>query len=225
MTVALVIPVLNEEDAMDWVLDRVPERAGGHSVETYVIDGGSTDGTRETVQGRAELIEQSFAGGKGAAMQEAVEKTDADIYAFIDGDGTYDPEELGRLVDEIEDGADHVAGSRINSESLSTFNFKQLYGNKAFSAFFSLIYRKGLSDVLTGFRALDADFLEGLEVGSRGFVIETELAAKTVLRGGELREIDITFSERKGSSKLSFIRDGARIWLYAAYFRIQGLSR
>mgnify|MGYP001144647888 FL=1 len=69
-SVAVVMPALNEREAIVQLLEEMPEKVCGIEIESYVIDGGSSDGTKDAVNNSdATLINKSYRGGKGAAMR------------------------------------------------------------------------------------------------------------------------------------------------------------
>ncbi len=211
--IAAVVPTLNEEDAIGWVLERMPASIGGHDVDVVVLDGGSEDRTCEIAQDHGvEVIEQRYRGGKGAAMRQAFDDIDADIFVFLDGDGTYDPEEMDELVEPVLDGeAEHVAGSRIERREDGAIPFFNLIGNKLFNWTVRWVYGADIRDMLSGYRAIDGDLAERLPILQDGFGIETELTVLTLDSDASLREIPVRYLHRKGSSKLHPVRDGFNI--------------
>jgi len=152
--IAVIVPTLNEEKAIGEVLEKFPAETHGHKVELYVIDGGSTDNTVSIAEEKgATVLRQHLTGGKGDAVREAIEEIDADIYVMIDGDGTYDPEELDKILEPIVNGeAGHVIGKRVKREqgAIPTLN---LAGNKIFNLFATIFTGESVEDMLSGFRA------------------------------------------------------------------------
>jgi len=211
--IAAVVPTLDEEDAIGAVLDAMPSSIAGEPVEVFVIDGGSTDDTMEIARAHgATVMEQSYPGAKGAAVREAIEEIDAAVYVFLDGDGTYDPAGMPRLVLPVLRGeADHVIGTRFKGRepgALSRFN---LVGNIVFNRLTSLLTGYQVQDMLSGYRALGSEHARSMTMQEDGFGIETELTFRTLNSRARLVQTPITYSRREGSSKLRPVRDGARI--------------
>jgi len=99
MSVAVILATLNEEKAVGKVIEDIPDEVNGIETQAFVIDGGSKDDTVKVAKDSdAQIIKQSFEGGKGAAMRESLEKIDAEAYVFMDADMTYPPEEMSKLV-------------------------------------------------------------------------------------------------------------------------------
>lgn len=215
-SVAVVMPALNEQEAIIQLLKEMPEKVRGLNVEIYVIDGGSSDGTKEVVENSdATLINQSYRGGKGSAMREGLEKINSEIYVFMDADMTYPPEEMDKLVKPIEEGeADHVIGSRLAENQEGAFMYRNFYANKMLGWLYRKLTDSEIQDFLTGYRAVSSELVEKLELNSTGFEIETEITFKTLKLGENIEEVDITYRPRVGESKLDFKKEGLRIPLY-----------
>lgn len=215
-SIAVVMPALNEREAIVQLLEEMPETVCGRDTETYIIDGGSIDGTQEVVkESRAELINQSYSGGKGAAMRESLDKIESDIYVFMDADMTYPPGELEKLVRPIENGeAKHVMGSRLERREKGAFMYRNFYANKMLGWLYRKLTDSEIKDFLTGYRAISNDLAEKLELNSEGFEIETEITFKTLKLGEKVKEVEIKYRPRVGESKLDFKKEGLKIPLY-----------
>jgi len=217
MVVAVIFPALNEEEAIPELIQQVPDTVRNKKTEIYVVDGGSTDKTVEkAVENGAKIINQEYEGGKGSAMREALDKIQADIYAFMDADKTYSPKELNKIVTPIlENNIKHVSGSRFNKRDEDAFQQINYFGNKFLAWFFRRLTFSNIEDFLTGYRALDSKLVEQLNLNSKGFEIETELVIKTLKKDEKIKEVDINYSSRIGKSKLDFKTDGTKLVLHA----------
>lgn len=211
--IAIIIPTLNEEKAIYSVVKGFPDEYRGEEVKTYVIDGGSSDKTvSEAKRANAEIIRQKLEGGKGNGVQECLKQVEADIYVMIDGDGTYEPKEMSKIVDPVIDGeAQHVIGRRKRREEGSIPKLN-LIGNKIFNLVTRLTTRKDIHDMLSGYRAFTKESLEHTEITKPGFGIETEMTFTALENNIRIKEVDISYSERSGESKLNPLSDGWRIF-------------
>jgi glycosyltransferase involved in cell wall biosynthesis len=109
MSVDVVLPCLNEAEALPWVLSRIP--TGWRAV---VVDNGSTDGSARIAQELGALVVHEPRRGFGAACHAGLLAADAEIVAFLDADGSLDPAQLHRVVDPVRaDTADLVLAARI----------------------------------------------------------------------------------------------------------------
>jgi len=208
MKTCILIPTLNEEKNIGDVVEKFVE----NGFKVVVIDGHSTDRTREIAESKgAEVILQSGK-GKGQAIKEAFSHIDSDIVIMIDGDGTYLPEEVDRLLKPIEKGyAEHVIGNRFANYEKGAFTRLNLIGNKILNFFFRLIYGIELHDILSGYRALTRDVYKNVYLTKSGFEVETELTVDSLSKGFSVVEVPITYRKRGGETKLNPIKDGLRI--------------
>lgn len=210
--IAVIIPTLNEEKAIKEVLNDFPDECCGEEVKLYVIDGGSKDSTVEIAEENgAEVIYQRLTGGKGDAIREAIEKIDSEYYVTIDGDGTYDPEELEKIVRPMVDKeADHVIGRRITKEP-GAIPLLNRGGNKLFNIFATFFTGKSIKDMLSGYRGFTRESLHNTAFTRPGFGIETEMTLTAVENNIAVKEVPISYTKRKGNSKLNPISDGFKI--------------
>jgi len=208
MEITVVIPTLNEEEAIGEVVGGFVKR--GYRV--LVIDGNSKDRTREIARDSgAEVVIQSGR-GKGQAIAEAFEIVDSDILVLVDGDGTYLPDEVEKLLDPILKGkAEHVVGNRFANFERGAFTRLNLIGNKLLNMFFRFAYGVDLRDILSGYRALKREVYKSVELKKSGFEVETELTVETIARGFRIVEVPITYRKRGGKTKLNPLKDGFRI--------------
>jgi dolichol-phosphate hexosyltransferase len=212
--IEIIIPTLNEERTLQTLIGDIRSSISPVKTTILVIDGGSTDRTvdicrRENVRC---IIQKRK--GKGSAMREAVEQSDADIVVFIDGDGTYSPSDLESLLRPLlNDQADMVVGSRIAEKrekgSISAFN---TVGNKLFNKTINFAMKSSITDSLSGYRALYRKMFKDLILFSDSFEIEVEMTVEALAKGYRVIEIPITYGLRIGSrTKLDPLGDGIRI--------------
>jgi dolichol-phosphate mannosyltransferase len=224
--ISVILPALNEESALKQMLEDLPSKVLGLETRFYVIDGGSEDETRELVRNSgAELLRQDNGGGKGSAMREAADKINSDIYVFMDADTTYPLEELDEVVRPVKDrDVDHVIGSRFRKRENGSFMYINLFGNKVIGWFFRRLTKSNVKDFLSGYRALNSELMEELELESDGFEIETEMTFKSIWSAADIEEVDISYRPRVGESKLSFLKDGIKIPFYGLKLWLLRLS-
>jgi len=210
--VCILIPTLNEEESIGEVISEF-KKCGFTNI--LVIDGHSTDATREIAEREGARVVVQKGKGKGTAVRQAFDLIDDDVLVMIDGDGTYSPSEVSTLLAPILNGeADHVIGNRFGFGG--SFSPLHRFGNWALNKVFWLGYGIKLHDILSGYRALTKDGVSKLDLEKTGFEIEAEMAIKSVRRGIRMKEVPITYQTRKGKAKLNTFRDGFKI-LYTLY--------
>lgn len=208
--VKVCVPTLNEEESISDVISDIMS-AGYNNV--LVIDGGSKDNTRSIAKDEgAEVHNQQYDGGKGAAMREAFDITDEDILVFIDGDNTYNADDIDKLVNPVKDGEfGHVIGNRFADMDEDAMKLSHKFGNRTINIVFRILYREKLVDILSGFRAISRDAYNSMGIESSGFDIETELCAKSVKNNIKTLVVSTSYYERNGESNLQGFSDGMLI--------------
>ncbi|ASJ15370.1 S-layer glycoprotein N-glycosyltransferase AglJ [Thermococcus radiotolerans] len=207
--ITILIPTKNEEGAIGEVIDGFKEL--GYT-NIFVIDGHSTDRTREIAEKKGATVVLQSGKGKGQAVAEAFKMIDTDVVVMIDGDGTYDPKDVERLIQPIERGiAEHVIGNRLENFEKGAFTKLNLVGNKVFNFLFRFMYGVEVHDLLTGYRALTREVYKSAELEKHGFEVETELTVETIAKGFRIAEVPISYRKRKGKANLHPIKDGWRI--------------
>lgn len=218
-SVKVCIPTLNEEESIGDVIDNI--RDIGY--DPVVIDGGSYDRTREIAENKqCEVKIQSRDGGKGSAMKDAFDIIDEEIIVFIDGDKTYEPEHIDKLVKPIKNSDyKHVIGSRFSSMEKDAMSLTHIFGNRMINLTFRLLYGFYLIDILSGFRAIKKSEINNLDIKSDGFDIETELTSLCIKNNIKTTTVPTNYYNRGGHSKLSGFQDGWKIFarMIECYFR------
>jgi len=211
--IEIIIPTLNEERTLRTVINDIRSSALSN-LSILVIDGGSTDRTRDICKTEKVKCVLQKTKGKGSAMREAVEHSAADIVVFMDGDGTYAPSNLISIVEPLlNDEADIVVGSRILGErdkgAMTSLNS---LGNKLFNRTINFALKTAVTDSLSGFRALYRKTFKDLVLFSESFEIEVEITVEAIAKGYRVLEVPITYGLRNGTpTKLNPIKDGIRI--------------
>jgi len=207
--VTILIPTKNEEDGIGGVIDGF-KKLGYYNI--LVIDGHSTDRTREIAKEKGARVVLQSGKGKGQAIAEAFKLIDTDVVVMIDGDGTYDPNDIEMVLEPIRRGiADHVIGNRLPNFEKGAFTRLNLIGNKTFNALFRFMYGVEVHDLLTGYRALTRDLYKSVKLEKHGFEVETELTVETIAKGFRIAEVPINYYRRKGRANLHPIKDGFHI--------------
>ncbi|WP_010480021.1 S-layer glycoprotein N-glycosyltransferase AglJ [Thermococcus zilligii] len=207
--VTIIIPTLDEEKGIGKVIDAFKEQ--GYT-NIFVIDGNSKDRTREIAREKGATVVVQSGRGKGQAVVEAFSLVNSEVAVMIDGDGTYDPYDIEKMLEPIRRGvADHVIGNRLINYEKGAFTRLNLIGNRILNWLFRLMYGVELYDILSGYRALTKDVYKNVNLTKHGFEVETELTVETLANGFRIVEVPINYYSRHGETKLSPLGDGLRI--------------
>ncbi len=210
-TVSVIVPAMNEEHNIGWVLERIP----GWVDEVIVVDGFSSDRTVEVARAtRRDVRVVSQRGrGKGAALRTGFEDASCDYVIAIDADGSMEPAEIEYYVAALERGYELVKGSRHlrAGGSLDLTPIRRL-GNTALVGTVNLLWGCTFSDLCYGYFGFRRDRLNALGLTSGGFEIETEIAVRAVVAGLRIAEVpSVELLRHHGTSNLNAWRDGWRI--------------
>jgi dolichol-phosphate hexosyltransferase len=214
ITVEIIIPTLNEEETIGELIRNIHSSSLPFDLSILVIDGRSTDGTLDICKREKVRFIIQKGKGKGSAMREAVELSDADIIVFIDGDGTYSLADLELLLQPLLSGeSDIVIGSRVlgrrEKGAIPIFNNS---GNKIFNRAISFAMKTTITDSLSGYRALFRKTFRDLLLISDAFEIEVEMTVEALAKGYRVLEVPVSYGLRRGSTtKLDPLRDGIKI--------------
>lgn len=206
MHILVTIPAYNEEQTIETMIDRVNRimKDSKYEYKVLVIDDGSKDKTAEVAK-KAGAVVYSHPKNYGLAETFTTEvekslKLGADVIVHIDADIQYKPEEIPKLVNEIEKGYDLVLGSRFKGTIESMPLVKRL-GNKAFSRAISNITKMEISDAQTGFRAFTREVAEKIKITS-GHTYTQEQIIRAVREKFRIKEVPVYFAKRKDESRL-----------------------
>src|SRR5918998_40582 len=104
----VILPVLNEREALPWVLERMPD---GYT--PIVVDNGSTDGSGELAEALGARVIREPVAGFGAACFAGLRAATADVVCFMDCDASFDPGDLPLVSGRVERrAADLMLGAR-----------------------------------------------------------------------------------------------------------------
>ncbi len=199
--VVVIIPALDEEEAIGLVVSEVPPLAD----EVIVVDNGSRDRTAEVARAAGARVVRAPARGYGEACLAGIAAApEADVIAFVDGDHSDYPGQLGRLVDPLLAGtADLVLGSRTRGRcEPGAHPWHAVLGTRVCVALMNALVGTRATD-LGPFRAVTADALKRLQMSDRGFGWTVEMQVKAQRAGLRVLEVPVDYRLRIGSSKIS----------------------
>jgi len=241
MRVVIIVPTYNERDnisALVPALHSLPTPRA-HSVEILVVDDSSPDGTAHAVRDlqteypNLHLLVGSKA-GLGAAyvrgMRHALDVMGADVVFEMDADFSHKPEDVPRLLAEIDQGADFVIGSRyVRGGSIPReWGIRRKLNSRLGN--FVARYVAGINrvhDCTAGFRAIRASILRQIDLGAlrvQGYAFQVALLHAALVAGARIVEVPVQFVDRtKGESKLG-LSDIVEFVANAWWIRLQSVE-
>lgn len=194
--VALVIPTLNEAEAIAGTLAEIPT---GVVDLVVVADGGSIDGTQEIAAAAGATVLASGRGFGRACLEGVCEARDADIIAFMDADGADDPAFLPALLKPLVDGkADFAIASRTRGvREPGAMAWHQVAAGRAAGLGIRALYGVAYSDMCT-FRAIRRDALVGLGMRELTYGWNIEMQMRAARAGLAIVEIPVAYRRRRG---------------------------
>lgn len=211
--VCVVIPAKDESatiaDVVTRVLNILP------NAEVIVVDDGSTDGTGELARSAgARVITHKVSRGNGASIRHGARLSKKPILVMMDGDGQHSPEDIPKLLEELDAGYDLVVGSRIGGDGQATVG--RWAANTIYNGIASFITGQKILDLTSGFRATKAaQFVRFLPLLPNGFSYPTTSTMAFFRSGLGVSFVPVRVGQRQPGTKSHIrpFRDGGRFFL------------
>lgn len=238
MKIVIILPTYNERENILLMIAALNEQfvAIRHDIQVLVVDDNSPDGTADLVRSEQNnrnnlhLITGTKQ-GLGAAyirgMKHAVTELQADAVMEMDSDFSHKPEDVPRLIAELERGADFVIGSRyvpggrIPDEWTLFRRMNSKWGN-IFARYVAGMYQ--VKDCTAGFRAIRAEIIRKIELDAlkvKGYAFQISLLHEAILNHAKVAEVPVEFIDRKrGQTKLG-LSDIVEFMLNAWWIRFE----
>lgn len=202
MKLSIIIPVRNERETALRVIERVREVDCAMAKEIIVIDGASTDGTREALRSLPPadglvLVLEDAARGKGRAVRTGFARSTGDIVMVQDADLELDPGEIPSLIAPIIDGrTDVVFGSRFKGRGRGRTPWVGYAGNMLLTTATNVLFRARLTDILTCYKVLRGELARSLDLTCDGFDLDAEIACRLLRDGHAIAEVPVRYEPR-----------------------------
>lgn len=215
MSTLVIIPTYNESENVAWITAEV--LAHQPDVNILVADDGSPDGTGEiadklaAADQRISVMHREGKQGLGSAYRAGFAwgiERGYDVLCEMDADGSHRPEDLGRILEASDKGADLVLGSRwVPGGGVVNWPWYRKFISRGGTFYAQLMLGLPIKDATGGYRAFRRETLERLpldDVESQGYCFQIDMARRVLGEGMSIVEVPITFVERvRGESKMS----------------------
>lgn len=215
MKVTILLPTLNEEGGVGPTLDAIDRAAfaaQGWDLEVLVVDGASTDRTKEVAEAKGARVLVEPRRGYGRAYKTGLAAATGDVIVTGDADGTYPFDQAQDFVRHLlRHGRDFLSGDRYGRLEPGAMSGKHRFGNWVLSATARVLFGLGLRDSQSGMWVIRRSALPKLDVDSLadGMAFSQEIKIRAIRRlGGRFEEIPATLRPRIGEPVLSSWRDG-----------------
>ncbi|MEV4570432.1 glycosyltransferase family 2 protein [Nonomuraea sp. NPDC049419] len=197
MTVDVILPCLDEEAALAWVLERMP---GGF--RPIVVDNGSTDRSPQIAAELGAEVVREPVRGFGSACHAGLLAASAEVVCFMDADASLDPGQLSRVTAPVVGGSsDLVLGRRVPSAAGAWPAHARL-GNAVLAGSLRRHTGAPLHD-LGPMRAARRAALLALGLADRRFGYPLEMVLRAAAAGWRIGEVEVDYLPRKGRSKVT----------------------
>ena len=212
--VSIVMPCLNEEETLGTCIQKAQNTLEelGIQGEVVVADNGSTDASVAIAEHLGARVVHQPLRGYGAAYLAGIAAAAGQYIVIGDSDDTYDFTDLERFITPLRDGYDFVIGNRFKGEILpgAMPGLHRYIGNPVLTGILNVLFRSGVSDAHCGMRSFTREAYQQMELQTTGMEFASEMVIKAIKTDLKIKEIPITYSPRKGDSKLNSFRDGWR---------------
>jgi glycosyltransferase involved in cell wall biosynthesis len=211
--VSVVIPTLNEAGNILETVTTIHKEIA-YPKEIIVVDGNSTDGTKEIVKDTnfCKLIVEPRR-GYGLALRTGIKHAKGDVVVIVDGDGTYDVKHINLLIDALIRNDAKLCQATRMYDLRKAMGFTNFVANKIITFCFDFFYSQFLSDTQSGFRAISHSALEKVELHEDDMAFATEMLVQFAKKGFKMVEVPSAYRARRyGRPKMRRIKSGIEIF-------------
>ena len=209
--VSIIIPIYNECRYIKDLIIKIKSiklSKFNFKKEIIIINDGSTDQTKEIlkkIKGVVVLNQKNL--GKGRAVQNGIKKAKGNLILVQDGDLEYDPNDYFKLLKPFTTkkhisvfGNRYYIKKKFNKKFFYDKHPNQKFGpylmNKILQLLFLLLYKRNISDLLTGYKVYERGFFKNNKIQTNGFETDHEISAKLIKQNYSIIEVPISYNPR-----------------------------
>jgi dolichol-phosphate hexosyltransferase len=219
---SIVIPALNEEAGIRHTIESIPKSEldiAGYNIEVIVVDGDSSDKTRDAAENLGARVIVENITGYGRAYKTGFAATRGDIIVTVDADGSYPLDRMPFYLQELEEkGLDFITVNRFSNLGENSMSFCHLIGNKILSFTMNTLYSVDVKDSQSGMWIMRREFIEGIDLASDDMSLSEEIKI-IAFKYFKSLEVDGNYYERIGTPKLGTLYHGWHNFKYLFKFR------
>jgi glycosyltransferase involved in cell wall biosynthesis len=213
--ISVIIPTKNEEKSIRKVIEKTKAALEGVDCEIIVADASTDNTPAEATRAGARLVKQIGNEGVGEALIQAFYWAKGDFVIFFDGDGTYDPNDIHRVMEPLlNNEADLVNGNRFFDLEKGAMPFGNKLGNIFLTQLGNVLFHTSIKDSQSGMKAFRREMLVRVTLWERGFPFCSEIIAEASKLGMRITEVGISYRKRLGTkTKLNPATAGFKIFV------------
>lgn len=221
--VSLIIPTRNEAETICQCIERARQVFARMNLDGEIlVSDSSEDNTPDLARSCGARVIKPDKLGYGNAYLAGFEQARGDYIVMMDGDLTYDPFDMERMLSMLQSGkCDLAMGSRIKGEILpgAMPALHRYIGNPVLTWILNTLFSTSISDAHCGMRAISRPALKSLSLRSGGMEFASEMLIEAAGKNLRICEVPIVYHPRKGASKLNSFTDGWRHLRFMMLYR------
>ncbi len=219
MKLSILMPVYNEAETVQTMIERVLKVQFPCEVELVIVDDASNDGTAEILDeinhSNVTKLRHRVNQGKGGAIRTAAAAATGDYLIPCDADLEYQPEDILSLLKPVICGDAQVVFGNRSFGSHTAYSYWYVMGNKGVTTVANVLFNSYIGDLETCMKLLPTDLYRSLDIKEKGFGMEAEITGKLLSRGIRPYEVPISYQarSREEGKKITW-KDGVEaIWI------------